>query len=219
MTPGEELAALRLRAYGPNPDIHDDPAAWNRLLELQAPPSVAQSVTSRDATRDDEPGTVLELAGADSTSQRRWKGRAWVWAITLVITGAMGAGLGWHAARFDPSVVAVLSEANDLEVPGDFATFGPGELTRFENYLGVVIVTTHARRPESPQLENCIMVRMAGTFQGGCAAGEFDAQTDVAIGQASGRDWARIRDVHGDDAVLRFTHVGDHVIVRMAHPT
>lgn len=69
--PGAELRALRERAYGPGADIHDDPAAMQRLRELEDGERVrpaAAAVPGIDARRgrfDDEtdaPGRVERTA-------------------------------------------------------------------------------------------------------------------------------------------------------------
>ena len=52
-----ELDALRRRAFGPNPDIHDDPAALARLIELEEP---AQPRTGEQPEPEDTP---LRLGG------------------------------------------------------------------------------------------------------------------------------------------------------------
>lgn len=46
----DELRSLRERAYGPNPDIHDDPAALARLRELEL--ASAHATTGGAASRD-----------------------------------------------------------------------------------------------------------------------------------------------------------------------
>ncbi|WP_442576463.1 hypothetical protein ACSBPH_04825 [Microbacterium sp. F51-2R] len=63
---GEELRALRERAYGPDADIEDDPAALERLLELEA--SVA-SPSGKAATTGNSPSAPVNAERAAETSR------------------------------------------------------------------------------------------------------------------------------------------------------
>jgi hypothetical protein len=63
---GEELRALRERAYGPDADIEDDPAALERLLELEA--SVA-SPSGKAATTGNSPSAAVNAERAAETSR------------------------------------------------------------------------------------------------------------------------------------------------------
>jgi hypothetical protein len=241
MTPEDELAVLRMRAYGPDADIHKDPAAWHRLQELEAPslaaskPDSTALAASHDgcevmmgSSEPDDPavtagGSEATSSGTDLESpprRRGFRGRA-VWVSSVVIAGLMGAGIGGNAASYDPTVVAVLSEADHLGIPDDFAQGLQRieQATRFDDFMGVQVVTsTEPFNASAPQLQGCISIRLGDVYRAGCTAGDFDPMTEIAAGAGSGASWAKIRDVYGDNAVLRFTQSGDHVVVQASNP-
>lgn len=68
--PGDELRALRERAYGPSADIDGDPAALERLRELEAAASVAVAAgaTSPAVAGTESPrGTVVPPTASEET--------------------------------------------------------------------------------------------------------------------------------------------------------
>ena len=81
----DELAVLRLRAYGPAPDIHDDDAALSRLVELEAV-VLETRAPRRDGHTDAEAlagfrvetrgsGVPIAVLGADESSAAPAEGR------------------------------------------------------------------------------------------------------------------------------------------------
>ncbi|MCC4908546.1 hypothetical protein [Microbacterium sp. cx-59] len=149
-------------------------------------------------------------------SRRRPRAIA-TWIVSLLIAGVAGAAISVAALQYDPTVVATLSEASELGVPPDLDDFD-GEVTRFEDYLGVTVVTSHAPGTGDTPTGNCVMVKIDNFFQGGCTADDFEAFAEITIGEGSGVRWARLRERHGDNAVLRFTHTGGQVVVRASDP-
>ena len=128
----EELRMLRARAYGPSADIHHDPAAQQRLNELEAatrmsrplevtptapvtesthhpgpPPPLPADV--RRPTRLAEP-SVTVAGGAAAASHprvapRRWflsRGFAVLWLVSLVAVAAIAAGVAFAATWMAP---------------------------------------------------------------------------------------------------------------------
>lgn len=77
--PGAELRALRVRAYGPDADIHDDPVAMQRLRELEdgerarPAPAVAPDIDAMRGRFDDEAGAPRRV---DRTAVPGEAGRA-----------------------------------------------------------------------------------------------------------------------------------------------
>ena len=112
--PGAELRALRERAYGPDADIHDDPAAMQRLRELEdgerarPAPAVAPDIDVRRGRFDDE-------AGAPRRVERP--------AIPEGAGRAASAGTGDGSAdaadaASDPEAVAASAVAGSPDAPG-----------------------------------------------------------------------------------------------------
>jgi hypothetical protein len=78
-SPTDELRMLRLRAYGPDADIHDDPAALARLHDLEeralasrpaAPRAAAEPPTSLAPPASDEPPVEREPAREPAAQTR-----------------------------------------------------------------------------------------------------------------------------------------------------
>jgi hypothetical protein len=112
----EELELLRRRAYGPGADITHDPAAQQRLRELEdlarhagvaaepaadaasaagvaaePPPTAPESARSDDSS--DEPASEARPLAAATKRRAAWK-RIPVWAVTAVLGIALGLGVG-----------------------------------------------------------------------------------------------------------------------------
>ncbi|MFF2485378.1 hypothetical protein ACFVSU_03200 [Microbacterium sp. NPDC058062] len=116
-----ELAELRRRAYGPHPDIHDDPAALARLIELEtgqqrsgrpvepAAASVAEvpettPTVTATLTEEQPPPPPPPLQTPRSAPTRRW-------GLIALAVGAMVATTGVLATvvmSWDPPPDAVL---------------------------------------------------------------------------------------------------------------
>lgn len=161
-----ELRTLRARAYGPDADLHDDPAGWQRLRELEdisrgqdvpldesAPPPVVQeealpspveeapapaaSVESEDRP-EDAPSRTGVLRG-------RWSGRraaiVLVAAVaTAVVVTATVTGVISRRMQADPREVAILGVDPAATVPQIFGNWvcENDECTTEEEVVGTV---------------------------------------------------------------------------------
>ncbi len=125
---GGELAELRRRAYGPHPDIEDDPAALARLIELEAaqhrsnapvepmaspvaapvaePAGTAATVTA--TLTDDDP--VPPPRHVPSAPTRRWGLIALAVGAAIALTGVLAA----VAVTSDPPPDAVMRPTGDV---------------------------------------------------------------------------------------------------------
>lgn len=161
--PDDELRALRERAYGPDADIDDDPAALARLRELEsaqavpdaAPPAplvrfddpapaTAEDVPTSDppatdAAADDpapEPGSE-EPAPPGGRLPRR---TIWLWAGSVALALVVGAAATMATSSVMGNRVAVLGEADVSQWPAGM--FGePQEGARvFETFHGIRVI-------------------------------------------------------------------------------
>ncbi len=161
ITTDDELRALRARAFGPNADIHDDPAAMRRLHELErrrtevvqpTAPSDADELLAEFETETEAPGdgtTVAEEAVADAPARR---GRRFpvLWVASVVASAAVAASVTAVVTSMAPvstssgaPQIATLDPTSSVVVPAGF--FGAEEgslafefhgLTIFENARG-----------------------------------------------------------------------------------
>lgn len=236
----DELAELRRRAYGPDADIVADPAALARLRELEtfahdraraAGAGRAASAVS-DAVPDTGPGRSAGPASAapsaaDPVAARaeggevrrrlpRRLGLAWVASIVAAVV--VSAGLtAWlfpliagdttpHAARLTP------------QPGGDATRFVTGEDVEFRyfgTYLGLSVYAGN----------DCLQVIFGGEGSragtGSCTGGGLAATLDVTVPAAGGGSGyssavelpAELTDRYPQGATLRFTDLGDVVVV------
>lgn len=115
-----ELRALQARAYGPRPDIDDDPAARQRLAELEdvarlrrapatrpphapAPPRIPPAAPSElppvppmpAAVLVSEPSRTVDGEGSDAATDRKTRGllRGITWAGSLAVVATLAVAL------------------------------------------------------------------------------------------------------------------------------
>lgn len=162
----EELRALRDRAYGPHADIHHDPAAVERLRELE---SADRGVTPEGAAIDVPLGCVLHeqqtppaeevspQAGSESASPalrsprldyRSWSLHRirWVWIGSIVFAVILGAALavvgdGWLSRVGEVRQVGTLREVDDLVWPETLGT-ATEDARGFTEFHGLTVITT-----------------------------------------------------------------------------
>ena len=216
----DELATLRARAYGKNPDIHEDPTALKRLAELEglldAGEKKADVVSSgedasglpADAVDDPLPATVSAERPpiATSTKTRKW----WIAAVV----GAAIAGLisGFVVANYDPTVIATLHESHDAAIPDDLNGAEFPNPIRFEDYEGIVVVAFSDTGDEGAQSRNCVAVQEPlGMTVGGCSHGGLDALVQIMVTKDSP---PAIADLFPEGTTLRFTYTNGVVLVR-----
>lgn len=222
----EELARLRARAYGRGADIHADPDALQRLSELENREPVMPAVkpdtnqaSHEDPVIDPPQVEVNPVPSSQPRKRPRPSGRALagIWAVSVVLAAVVGGCIGGAVGEHDPAVVAVLSEAPELEVPSNLTELTGSEasdLIRFQDYLGVIIVGySTPGSGEDPQ--SCIGItnESVKVARGGCLPHGLDA---MAVMEVTTDYPAALRDRHPPGTFLLFTHVGDHIEVRVS---
>ncbi len=163
-----ELDALRRRAYGPSPDIADDPAALARLAALEdlalppmpvAPPRSADAVPqSRGAAGQDSPDAGGDAAGTGARTADR-AGDARVVDVVPVRRGRRG----WHTALVAAVAVVGLvlggtaaSQMRAVPASDTVATGAAGGIPQSVREALAFI--------EDPQSDVLIQVRIDGSF-------------------------------------------------------
>lgn len=161
----EELESLRARAYGPEADIHDDPAAMQRLHELEqwsrqassvdegaaeSPPlDDAAAMGSTDDTVIDDGGGAASDSPVDEAKEpshsRVSKRVQVVWALSLVLVAAIAATVTSALVAVVPVTtatgarqIATLLPQEDYEWPEVF--FGADADGLAFEYLGMRVL-------------------------------------------------------------------------------
>lgn len=201
----DDLTRLRARAYGPDADIWQDPAAMARLAELESaqhPPPAPGAEPSPPGT---EPGG--STGGPADTrpggpAARRMRG-AWIaaWAASIVVVG-VAVGLAVHAtggsapssAEPEATLDATLDEpaALDTWIRRWFVDKGVG--VTLYSYRGLLI----ARAPVGSfdSRAECLFVvgeqdidphdgSVDGDVRTGCGAGAFPATVQFVVDTAA----------------------------------
>ncbi|MDT3316296.1 hypothetical protein Q9S71_05615 [Microbacterium sp. KSW4-11] len=143
----EELSTLRARAYGPAADIHLDPAAQQRLAELEdatrpvrdevdveadiAPKAAADEADAAAAvTSTTRPPAVVEAA---RTFWERPRVRLAVWVASVAVAGVVGAGVTYGAVAFAPvptsdgvAQIDTLRPSTTAQIPTGFLGYEEG---------------------------------------------------------------------------------------------
>jgi len=216
----EELTRLRARAYGRKADIHADPDALRRLEELENATDEASSPGELQAPSTEEEPAAIAQHDAEPVLARgsRFRFRlsrrtlAGVWISSVVLAGIGGGVLGAAVAERDPSVITVLSEAQELGVPTDLVSADFPDPIRFQDYLGLHVIAYTMTPSDDGAAQDCIAVGdSTGGARGGCLPEALDAIAVIEVNASSPQP---LRERHPVGSVIQFTHVGDHIEVR-----
>lgn len=170
---GDELRALRARAYGPDADIQHDPVAQRRLAKLEddrrRPPLAVVPTPEPDDPADEE-GTPTEPESAASRTEgmprlaRFWRRRGirrGVWIAAVVVAALVGAGVAWGAAVVAPVATssglrqtATLSPSTTAVVPVGF--FGRTEGAPVFEWEGLTLFVSRLDYGEGDEGETCL---------------------------------------------------------------
>jgi hypothetical protein len=178
----DELRSLRARAYGPDADILDDPAALARLHELEdlaapappvepldepaavEPPAALPDQDGSEALDDALPVTdaVVSASATDDGRRRRWSSRRLlvtaiaVLAVAVVVTAAATAFFT-RRAGYAGAVEAVLPSVPDVDWPEYFGT--PDEKGKqYAEFAGLTLFSTEAGFWGGSQADACLIV-------------------------------------------------------------
>jgi hypothetical protein len=165
-----ELARLRERAYGPDADIAGDPAAIDRLRQLESPavapaeqvPDAAVPAPSAAApTPEPEPEPEPEPDPVPVSWRRRHR-IPLLWATSLVVVGLLTAAVAFTVASMRSvdvaggnQQVATLALDRTIDTP-NFLGSGRGKTDVFEDFEGLTPLTSPSRRTD--QLDVCFVV-------------------------------------------------------------
>ena len=215
----DELAILRARAYGRDADIHTDPQSLRRLQELEGEgeqtPHARTEVPTEPSQWSVEAIELFESIEPDdqiSRPPRSARKMALAWVSTVVAVGLLGGWIGWTAARHDPTVIATLSRSPDLDVPPEFVDPQFPDPVRYQDYLGMPIITyTMPESVDSPR-QHCIAVQVSEALtRGGCGEGGFEAILTFVVEDDSPEP---LRTRHPVGSVIRLQHVDNRIEVR-----
>jgi len=161
----DELAALRRRAYAPDGDIANDPAALRRLIALEERASASQENPAPVA--DSPPAPVVDSPPADEESPdataekprytlprlRRSTvillGAAVLVAATLVTLLVVVQRVQTDPLQTGAEQVARLSPDPGFEVPSTLTQGTTGEITAYEEFEGFRAISQPAYRDET----------------------------------------------------------------------
>lgn len=181
-----ELDRLRVRAYGPDADLADDPAAWARLRELEdierrrhgeaAAVLVAEGeeVRSLDADADADAdadgtdardGTRVAERGSRRPDVRRGR-TLWLWAGSLAAVAALASAASIAAVTVVPvvrsaGVAQVDSLVPDPSVGTDsLSTLGlePSQLTGYADFHGLTPFAGSTQVDSSGTRSDCLVL-------------------------------------------------------------
>ena len=239
----DELRALRIRAYGPHADIHEDEVALARLHELEAhasdvvgDPSNHHEKTAKrgvdwiaaDDASADAGQTSVEPEGDESAvstsavamdSPVWWRRRVPVlWAAAGVVVGLL---LGIGLTLLQPAAsdqVAVLHADPDAEWPNQMFGVSPEGGQRYDEFHGLTVITYEQSTADEDSLP-CLAVLTspngAGFAGGGCGAGPFPATVSLQITSLLPQ---ALRDEFPEGTSLQFVRDGAQVQVHAAQP-
>jgi hypothetical protein len=192
-----ELAELRRRAYGPDADIGDDPAAAKRLHELEEGRRATSEAVSPPADEGAEPTHDSISASVENPApepeddvptehapRRRWWRRVPVWSIaaTALVVGATIGAASMTATVPRPDVVlrvAASEGGRDAAWQRELRAWGisPDSAVAFEQYNGVGVWTA-----SSDEGSRCIILENGERpINATCVGGGFDPILDVTL--------------------------------------
>ncbi len=216
----DELRALRLRAYGPDADIRDDPQALSRLRELEARAVGAPEPDAPPhAPPEDEPH-VAGTAVASVVGPRWWeRHRTLLWGGSLLIAGLLGVAIGSAQLSQDREQVAELGQDDAGVWPEQMWGARPPDGRTFDEYLGLTAIAS-ARDFGNATNSTCLWVYDSesvnfGLSAGSCTSGSAPPSTSIAVTpQAPGA----LLDEFAAGTVLQFMLDGDRVVVYAQRP-
>ncbi|MFB7892087.1 hypothetical protein ACFC1I_07810 [Microbacterium sp. NPDC056044] len=216
-----ELRALRLRAYGPDADIRDDPEALRRLHELEGRTA---GTPAGEVPRPGEPGEVSTVreeppAGPparEPVAKTPWweRHRTLLWGGSLVIAAVLGVAVGSVQLPPDREQVAVLGADADGQWPEQMWGARPPDGVTYEEYLGLTAIAS-ARDFGNGTNSTCLWVYDSasvnfGLSAGSCAAGSAPASTTIAV---TAQAPPALLEEFGEGTTLQFVRDDDRVIV------
>ena len=238
---GDELRALRQRAYGPNADTADVAAALLRLRELETDDQPMNTALQDRGERpspppsdDRQPILTPDLVprAKPRRAATRWR-IALLWATSILVT-ALGTAVISNAViqrvQVDPQGVGAaqvtrLSRDSDIEIP-IFFTAGDGtEAQAFTRFSGLqVLLLSGDRWGPGGNGDKCILVTQVADFLTatedsyigqtfiGCAANAFPATVAIEV---TGDMPAELREVYPEGTALQFVfdEAGSDVVV------
>lgn len=238
----DELRALRARAYGPEADIQDDPAALQRLQELEAleraiaAPAVTTTAIAPAVELIDQaetPAAPVDEPAAESTAAADedaadipasppepaplpwWRRRiTLLWAGSLVIAALLGGAAALSLQAITAGRAAVLQEDSTRAWPEGFFGGRPPGARMFTAFHGLTVVAL----PEQfgPTDTECMYVIAEPTnamVTAGCTAGSFPAVASLVVSPESPDE---LLERFGEGAALQFVLDGSQVTVYSA---
>ncbi|KJL42255.1 hypothetical protein RS82_02271 [Microbacterium trichothecenolyticum] len=217
-----ELQALRLRAYGPDADIDDDPQALSRLRELEARAAGATeadiplvTVVAPATTGQDEPTDAVSVVTVPWWERHRpllWGGSL----LLAVLLGAVVASVQLPSGR---EQVAVLGEDADGLWPEQMWGARPPDGVTFDEYLGLTAIAS-ARDFGNGTNSTCLWVYDSdsvnfGLSAGSCATGSAPSSTTIAV---TAQAPPALLEEFAEGTTLQFVREGDRVIVYAQRP-
>ncbi|QIG40076.1 hypothetical protein G5T42_11775 [Microbacterium sp. 4R-513] len=187
---GDELRALRERAYGPDADIDGDPMALARLRQLEAEASVPTSVGEQFAARVEEAPEPTRIApptevvypreaGAGGTpndehddpddtvpdqeadAEERPHRQLLVRGIALALALLVGAAVAYGVMQLRPGSVATLAASSDAEWP-DFLGERQEGAEIYEDFFGLTVAIVPQPWGRGDDVPCLFVVRSAG---------------------------------------------------------
>lgn len=206
-----ELRRLRARAYGPDADISDDPAAQARLWELEqldkpdrSPAPAAEHASADAAAPDEAPADDGgEQARADARppllrTRRRVRMAALALAgVAAVASAATAVGTSFTAVDRGSGIAQVdaLTPSSDVELTEvGYLGFDPSQVRGFADYYGLTAFAGSTQIDSEGNRADCLLLsdtddlddgdasgRSGGVRSGGCGAGPFPATVEFIV--------------------------------------
>lgn len=229
-SPTDELRMLRQRAYGPDADIHDDPAALARLRELEerraavTPGAADEPPASADASASSAPRAVAddsaveadapasagpevargpEPIGAPAARPRLRRRTVWLWAASLVLAAIVGAWTALALPAAGVGRVAVLAEAPIENWPTGFFGERSEDGMSFEPYLGLTVLTIPNDPGAGSAGTSCLVVVHGMTDNGSFGATGGLSGTGCGAGRFEAQAMATVTEAMPDELVER----------------
>ena len=175
-----ELQRLRARAYGPDADLADDPAAWARLRDLEeaerrgradaTPPPVEESAP---APADDEAQDIDADRGDDAVTDRpsrrpvlRRARTLWLWAGSLAVVAAVASAASIAATTFVPVArTAGVAQVDALRPDPTVATdvvrsmgFGSSPVSGYADFYGLTAFAGSTEIDSAGNRADCLLL-------------------------------------------------------------